>query len=1643
MKFFSQSRVKLPPGGELSMSQQHALVFSQPETAFSQSENRDKLLRELLEAEQQHFVLDFSTAMSLLKVMLKQLPAANKHSSPLSEKLINQTINSLETIKMTLTLVSRNFVSPDEVSEFEHMYKVLLSSVFELFTYNSKSINTQVGFFIRSVLVTVTSRSIFWKSSGQICNHLLSICAHINAFLDGRNSNALSALPGTLSHLELSRMQAVEVSLTILQAFFRAILFSKDFQILCSQSKHATINQVSSDLWHYLKLVPFESDADPSCLNAHLLFSNICSISLKVDFCRELWVQLGLAWLFRIHKSISITSLSNDIIHTACSLGLDLIEFSSHHNITSIPHYVTPQFDLEVGNSSVESDMVKVFYIFTLVVNNASLPDKIKIIKTVSDFNSAFLRRRALEIAEALEKQENYLSTSFSMTDLFKASFISTDIDTLSALKLFITDNFSSLSDSNKQWVIKRVGLSNCILQGHLNPKTLSCSQCNAGIVDWQSDRALSTDFTYIFSEILDNQVLHDSIPLRLECITSMKRVLISENLDFKINSCPIGTWLVECFKSSNRQLRLAAASIFPYFISSDRVGSIFNYLSSINLRHEQYLAETLTQTWGYLGKILDGDELNYVLLKLIDFLGSTHPLHSKFAFYQLWSIARHKNISCWDMMSSFWPTISYSVFRRYITHPQICSRFTELLQVTTSHLIQKTYRYSVPYLVDENFGDVLKAIGENANISVSQMLCDSLPKTVAVLLLNDSSEMHHKVMTLLSKADENFKRTQLAQIINSHRLAITFELLKMYKPDDSDLSNKISQEFAFIGALLYHNEIKQNSKKDPGEYLVDENILGLVIQFSEAVIEKKLSTPFSEKVFSLRGLSKLILCSGNSLSQSIPQIFAILQTAMETRKLHTHALKTWFDMIKKLQSSDLERVIDLTFSVIIQKWPIMYSSSKQQARSIFLFLLHERRNDMERLVKERGLPSLSSLLPDLQDVYDEIHDMRKAITSPLGQLKMLLTRSQDENVYVVRQTLEDICGFISREQETIRSILSNPATQHVISSLIRSLLNLPHKFQQINNDDISTLCAQCIGFLGSVESSKVDIHSYERPIIIINNFGDADETMKFVLHFIEKYLLKFFVSTTNPSRQAFLAYGIQEYLKFCDLTPASIKISPGEEYWKSFSLQSRLLLTPLMSSKYTISASSSSNASTKLTYPIFSPSISHFQWLQTFTLDMLSKAQGRNAETLFTLCRKIIKNQDLSLYYFIIPYVTMNVVCSDNKVEQENLLSEINTILSIDLIKFQNDSTELERVKKFFDVIFSMVDYFTQTLRKRQQALITSASAQERERVNKSANKTSPTDSDPFVRTISAFLKKIPATLMATRSFECKSYSRSLLYWEEYLRETIRKEDKSNEPQALESEKSYSTEDVYFKCMEIYAKIDDPDSLDGITTCFSSLPVLGKVFQYENTGNWDYALEWYEMLSKTSQWNIDLEYNMMKAIKNSGRYEDLLTRIDSYGNQNFDLPTNFLCLGIEAAWLTGDFDKLQLWVDRVPVTKSVSSIYEFNVGKALIALSESDYSMFHQHIKGAYKAIGSVLESSPATVVRESYESIIRLHGLADLESIGSLDRERFASIDEGAVTQKQLSKQLNERLEILGSNYDAKRYLLALRRAAMKASQ
>lgn len=1637
-------------GGDYGGSQQNALIFSQPETVLSQKACLDQLLNEILESKQDELTMDFQTAVKLLGVILKSGLnfASRKHFKVLDNVSTKEIIKSLDAIKRLIQLVPEILSTPVDNEESNSiMYEWLLTQLLALFTLNSQPVNTQIGFFMKSMLIATASTSELWKLTNKIYYYLLQICNHNCQFLDMRKSTQ-NALPGSLNYISLSNIQVIEISLTILQAFFRSISSSQNFSLLYDQAMFHQSSIIATKLWLHLKVIP--NDPYQDLTNIHLIFANTCSIALSLTFGRQFWLSQTTQWLFYVNTLDRKDSVSSDVDLTSASLALDLIEYVLNFGTSGIfikNSILTDFYPKSSWSLSTKHYLSKCLYAFFQILSHNDPSERYSILSSQLSFETPFLSAKAKKICEIFQKSQLAQKPSenidhfLQMQKLFTAPFIHDSISSIDDLRAYVETNFAKLSEIQRIWVVRRIGLSSCLLHGHLNINTLECYKCKKGISSIELRRIPSTVYTNIFLAILRSPNFQDNVLLRLEAIISLRRVLTLVDLDFDIEATnDLGIWLIGCFRSTTRQLRLATTALLPYCITSERrCQDIFNLLSEINFSKDMYLSETVIQAWGQISRVVEGERLNLIFMKLIEILGSENSIRSSFAFYQFQLIARFRNVTCLELMSPFWPTIGVSVVKRHISHPQILSRLTELLEITASDFFSETHKYTVPYMVLTRRKEVLEKIAASLNWSILKLLLENISKTVAVLLMHESSNMGSFVMQSLIEVHESMKNLDLPLIINPNRLEIAFEVLKLHDPEDEGKSQRISLVFAFLEDLLYRKDIKKHSKMQLAEYFFDVNILGIATPFAVAIRGTKSKGSFSEKIQCLKGISKLITCSGNSSAKSVPQICALLQAAMETSELQFHAMTAWLEMLKSMTASDLERVMDLTFSVIIQKWERMTAQAKDQAHCLLEYLFHEKRDILQDIIQKKGVPYLSGLLPDLKDIYDEICILQRPNLSPLSQLTLLLTRGLDENIYIVRQTVQEISEFLLKEQECVKQALASEATQGVISNLLQILLNIPNQFQN-SDSDIAYLCAQCVGFLGAIDPSKIGIRADSRRFIVIHNFDNARECIKFVLYFVEHHLLKGFEASTDPYYQSFLAYGIQEYLKFCNLKPYTITISPQKELWEKLSHQSQIMLFPLLSSKYTVSRST---ATPDVEYPIFSMNISHFKWLQSFTIDLLGKVKEgeSNAFRIFRMCRRIIKDQDPSIFNFVIPYVTLHIVLSGTDMDRNNVLTEILNILYTDPAEFHEDGNRLHSLKQSFGVVFSIIDYFNQSLRARQDFLTSKRKENESEKIKKAQSKSHQlaipeSEKDNNVKLLETFLKKIPAELMAKRSFECKSYSRSLMYWEEHLNKST-------------SKTSQESEEIYSHFMEIYASIDDPDSLDGIATNFAFLSVPDKILQYENTGKWDYALECYEVLSKTSEWNVDLGFHMLRCIKESGRYEDLLARLDTFSLERSEFPSNLLCLGIEAAWLAGEFDKLKLWLNRVPVGHSISNAFEVNIGHAFIALKESNFKELWLRINKARRSVSKILESSPVTSIMQSHEAMVRLHGLADLESIGSLanasdqSADLLTSIDGESVDHRAMSCRLNERLEIVGSNHDSKRYLLALRRSAMKATK
>lgn len=1629
--------------GDVGASQQNAVIFSQPESVLTQKACLDQLLKEILDSKQDELTMDSETAVKLLGVILKTgLNFSNKrYTKVLDVASTSEITKSLDAIKRLILLVPGILSTEmDNEEGSTMMYESLLERILALFAFNSRSLNTQVGFFIKSMLVATSSTAELRKLAEKIQLHLLQTCDHVCQFLDTRESELNGRTDELLQNL--SNLQALELSLTILQAFLRAISSSNNFDVIFSKAKCLQLNSIASKLWLHIEAI--KSPNTPEVTTLHLIFANTCSLALSSISGKQFWFPLSMDWLFYSCRLVQENSLVPDVDLAAASLVLDLMEAILKFNSSAffIKNRDLAKLDvLRIGTLAKRYYVCQCLLALPFLSVQGDPSTRYSQMNSYLTFENTFLKTKSQQILRLLKDQvmtsDVCLERSEQFQLLFDAPFISQPITCIMDLKTFMETSFINLSEAQCAWVVKRIGSTCCLLKGCLNLESLECSNGELGSNSFEAVKFGPT-YRKIFLWMIRCQQFQESVSLRLQGLIAFRHIMFCMDFEFEIHSGDeIGGWLIRCFKSTSRQLRLATTSLLPYCMKSDvRRQDIFNLLSSINFSNEMYLSETVLQAWGQLAHVVEGERLNLILMKLIESLGSEISMHSSFAFYQIQSIARNRKTTCWNLMSPFWPSIIVSVLKRHESHPQILQRLMKLFGITQKEFFSQTHRYAVPYMVLTRHKEVLEMIADALEWPIEKLLFQNISKTVAVLLLHESLNIGVFVMQSLSEVHNSIKNLDLAQVVNPNRLDIAFEVLKLHDADDEKKSQRITIIFQFLEDLLYRKDRKKSTAMQPGEYFFDVNILGVVTPFSIAIRGTGRNLPYTEKVQCLSGISKLITCSGNSFAKSVPQICALLQAAMETSELQWHAMKAWFDMIKVMKSADLERVMDLTFSVIIQKWETMTEPARVQSRQLLDYLFTEERNAMKFIIQSKGVPYYSGLLPDLKSIYDEICSLQRPHLLPLGQLKLLLKRGLDDNIYIVRQTVQEISEFLIKEQECIKQSLATESSRTIISSLLRLLLNIPNKFQNTNSD-IAYLCSQCIGFLGAIDPSKVDVGDDTPRFLVIHNYDDARESIKFVLHFVEHHLLKGFEASTNPYYQSFLAFGIQEYLKFCNLQLNTLTISPQIEYWEKLSHKSKTMLYPLLSSKYTVSHSTTIP---DVEYPIYSDNISHSKWLQSFTMDLLGKVTGANATRIFKLCRKIIKDQDLSIFNFVLPYITLNVVLSGTSSDRHNIVNELLNILNTDLGDSQHGSQQKDNLKRSYSSVFSIVDYFNQTLRAREAFLTAKRNEREKEKINKKAQPktanivTSHDENDEQIKLIKAFLQEISANLLAKRSFECKSYSRSLMYWEGHLRGLS--EDKERE-------------EIFLRFMEIYASIDDPDSLDGIAANYAFLEVPEKILLYENTGKWDYALECYEVLSKTSEWNVELNSNMLRCIKESGRYEDLLARLDTFCLEAKEMPNDLLCLGIEAAWLAAELEKLKTWLSRVPLNHPVGSTFEVSIGRAIIALSESNFNELWIYIDTARRSVSKILESSPVTSVMQAQDAMIKLHGLADLESIGSLanssDRsvDLLTSVDGDLVDHRTMSQRLNERLEILGANYDARRYLLALRRSAMKATK
>jgi serine/threonine-protein kinase ATR len=111
----------------------------------------------------------------------------------------------------------------------------------------------------------------------------------------------------------------------------------------------------------------------------------------------------------------------------------------------------------------------------------------------------------------------------------------------------------------------------------------------------------------------------------------------------------------------------------------------------------------------------------------------------------------------------------------------------------------------------------------------------------------------------------------------------------------------------------------------------------------------------------------------------------------------------------------------------------------------------------------------------------------------------------------------------------------------------------------------------------------------------------------------------------------------------------------------------------------------------------------------------------------------------------------------------------------------------------------------------------------------------------------------------------ECGSYARALFHWEQYIRQ---------EREKAEVSKAVFQQDTLFQHLQyIYAQIDEPDSIEGISAHLHVLDPDQQVLEHRKAGRWTAAQSWYELALAEKPDDPEVQIDLLTCLKESGQY--------------------------------------------------------------------------------------------------------------------------------------------------------------------------
>ncbi|CCF60493.1 hypothetical protein KAFR_0K01390 [Kazachstania africana CBS 2517] len=1099
-----------------------------------------------------------------------------------------------------------------------------------------------------------------------------------------------------------------------------------------------------------------------------------------------------------------------------------------------------------------------------------------------------------------------------------------------------------------------------------------------------------------------------------------------------------------KCFKAPNRYLRLISSRIIPLFnITNLHNSDDQNTATLIQFLQDEanspIMTETLVMTWTQLTLTTKDEVFDTLLLKLIDIFNcDDFATHSMMAF-QIKHMAGVLRKTSYQLLSPILPMLLKQIGKNLLEKRLSFQRLIELCGLSAKTILEIFQRYIIPYSImqykTDVFGEISKIMCDNNVELINEQKATLLDKNsrsiFAVALVKHGLFNIDTLETLFLNRLPSFDRRYINAYLPDYKTMA--EITKLYKNNETKDATDIENENMILCSLRYlvtnfekdkrHGGSKYKNIKDwtsTQERLfqrnLQDNILGIFQVFSSDIHDVDGKTTYYEKLRVINGMSFLIKhASKECIISALAQISICLQTGLEIIEVRYSAMRCWLLLVTVLNDEELSTVINGLVSFILQKWSEFDTKLKNLIYKILESLIKQKPT---LIFKTNPYITLAIAGKSELQMIERDGQFARMVTKTRFTTDLLPTFAenlQSNNIYVIRQTLDDVETFLKRKNsEKSNELFSKQrGNKKNIGALLGALLDTAYKYRT-TDQALSERCARCIGLIGVLDTTKhepVDnIATYA-----VANFDDHSRTIRFLIWVINDILVPSFWQSENPSKQLFVALVMQESLKYCGLSSSSWDINQPEKFptpyklWNKFTTVSKTTLYPLMSSLY---LAQSWKEYVPLTYPAYSSKEGYKPWIKSITLDLLKR--GTDESHPLHVFSSLIREDDGSLSNFLLPYITMDVIIKayPNTIYEEimsNLIVEFSHVFNHDLDGLNH--LQLDSLKMSYESIFKVYEYCKKWVTDFKQNYYHSNGTYiiREEKYN------------IMLGRIDSFLDAISSYLLAQRSLETNSFERSALYLEDCYRQQSFSENHNV---------------VILKNLQrTYEEIGDLDSIDGLLKSFSSGNLTSKIEELQYSDNWKMAQDCFGVLGHFSSQPTS-KTKMFKSMYDHQLYHQLNDKmIPILSNNDSWLRTeNKDCygMGLESAVLEGNAKWLTLWINEIESLEQITEprvLLQYNLAKALAFVRSKDLEKAIEYINKCFKIFGShfTAATNDTTMVKKQ-NLLMKLHSLYDILILSS---------DSNEFQYKNSTDILDYRMKRVAADFEPNHYLLSMRKS------